>query len=183
MLLYCDKQGSSTIVHRRSEQVMRRRALLVILGLSAVLLVCCSRWYYPSLSGDERRLLGNWVTSQRIQTTGYVTARGPVTNPCMLLEFRRDRCFRLWIISADDPDVSILHKEGQWSAGNGRLHIGGFGRMKNALREAREQIRMKFGSSYVGRGDMVLHSMRFVNPDTWELTTLPGKSIIWRRRS
>jgi hypothetical protein len=106
-----------------------------------------------------------------------------VTNPWRVWESRRDRSFRVWVVSADDPGVSILDKEGLWSAEGVKLNIEGFGAMGDALRGVRERIRIRFGNPYVARSSGRLsHSIRFIDRDTWELTTVQGKSVTWKRR-
>src|SRR5262249_35033675 len=157
--------------------MLRRRVLLVSLCLLVTVVpIGLFRWYYPALTGDERRLLGRWMAPEPDPRVGFVTAKGPVTNPWRVWEIRRGRSFRVWVVSADDPGVSILDKEGLWSAEDRRLRIEGFGSMGDSLREAREHIRIRLGGSYVGRSSGGLaHSIRFIDRDTWELTTAQGK--------
>jgi hypothetical protein len=161
----------------------RRRMLFISLGLLVILVVMFFCWDYPALSITERQLVGQWMAPELNPRAAFITSEGPVTNPWRICEFRRDRSFCVWIVSADDPGVSILDKEGRWSARDGKITLEGFGASGDALREIREHIRVKLGGSYVGRTSGKLsHSIRFTDSDTWEMTTLQGKSIAWNRR-
>jgi hypothetical protein len=130
----------------------RRRLFFLLLYLVlAVLPAGLFRWHYPALSHVEHRLLGKWTAPEPNPRASFVTTKGAVTNPWRIWEFRRDRSFRVWVVSADDPGVSILDTEGLWSAEGGKLNIESFGAMGNALREVRERIRIRFGNPYVAR--------------------------------
>ncbi len=146
----------------------RRRLLfaslcLIVLPVLAMIIIASK---YPPLSTTEHRILGTWVTPHPTSVPRYVTSKGPVTNPSWAWEFRRDRSFRVWIISADDSEVLILDKEGRWSAEGANLTLEGFGPTGDAIREIRERVRMKLGGSYVGRSSGTLtHSIRFLDRD------------------
>jgi hypothetical protein len=172
------------IVSSFSGEIMtRRRMLLIALGLLVILLVVFFCWDYPALSITERQLIGQWMAPEPYPRAGFITSKGPLTNPWRVWELRRDRSFCVWIVSADDPGVSILFKEGRWSAGQGTITLEGFEASGEALREIREHIRVKFGGSYVGRtSGKVSHPIRFINSDTWEVTAPQGKPITWNRR-
>ena len=55
--------------------------------------------------------------------------------------------------------------------------------MGDSVREGRERIRTTLGGSYVGRSSgKVTRAIRFIDPDTWQLTTVEGTSITWKRQ-
>jgi hypothetical protein len=140
-------------------------------------------WDYPALSTTERQLLGRWTAPNPNPRSSYITNKGPVTNPWLIWEFRRDRSFRVWIVSADDPGVSILDREGRWYAEGAKLSLEGFGAAGDVLREIREHVRVKFGGSYVGRtSGGVTHFIRFLDRDNWDMASPDGRSIAWKRR-
>ena len=144
--------------------------------ISASLLAGVAWWFFPILTAAEWRLVGNWTAPHADRRMGYVT------NYWRVWEFRRDRSYLAWLVSADDPGVSILVNEGRWRVTDGKLHLEGFGAGGDALREVRERVRIRLGGSYVSRmsGDMA-HPIRFVNRDTWEMTTPQGDPFTWKR--
>ena len=140
-------------------------------------------WFFPILTTAEWRLVGAWTAPHADARMSYVTTSGTVTNPWRVWEFRRDRSYLAWIVSADDPGVSILDKEGRWRVTDGKLHLESFGAGGDAIRELRERVRIRLGGSYLGRtSGEVAHPIRFVDRDTWEMTTPRGKAFTWRRR-
>lgn len=162
----------------------RRRTLWVSLGLFVVIAVVGFLWWnYPALSSTERQLLGSWTAPASVMGGSFVTKKGPVKHPELVWEFRRDRSFRVRVISADDPTISIPFREGLWSAEGGKLNLDGFEATGDALRELRERIRVKLGGSYVGRtSGRMTHTIRFITRDSWELTPAAGPTSIWNRR-
>jgi hypothetical protein len=102
----------------------RRRMLFISLGLLVILLVAFFCWDYPALSITERQLIGQWMAPEPNPRAAFITSKEPMTNPWRVWEFRRDRSFCVWIVSADVPGVSILDKEGRWSAGDGKCSRG-----------------------------------------------------------
>ncbi len=161
----------------------RRRWLLLAPGL--LLVVALGVFLvlrYPALSPAERRLLGGWTTPDPDPRSGWVTPKGPVTHPRLLWEFDRDRTYHVWVVSPDDPSIRIPHKEGRWSADGGKLMLAGFGGLGDALREFRENVRIRLGGSYLGRGGDMAHVIRFPDDDTLEMTLANGKAIAWKRR-
>ena len=106
----------------------RRRLTLMALGLSG-LLPLVGWWQATSLSPFEREIVGEWAIPQAevASRAGFVTASGPVTNPWMVWDFRRDRSFRVRIVSPDDPSVNIPQIEGRWRVADGELSLDDLG--------------------------------------------------------
>ena len=130
----------------------RRRLTLMALGLSG-LLSLASWWQATSLSPFEREIVGEWAIPQAevAPRAGFVTASGPVTNPWMVWDFRRDRSFRVRIVSPDDPSVNIPHIEGRWRVSDGELSLDDLGAWAWIVREARERFGRSFGVPTTGR--------------------------------
>jgi hypothetical protein len=163
--------------------ISRRRWVSLSLGLLLVIsLGVFHLWRRPALSPDERRLLGSWTAPDPDPRSGWVTPKGPVAHPWLVWEFHRNRTFYVWVAEAGDPSIRIPHKEGRWSAEGGKLALQGFGGWGDALREIRENVRIRLGGSYLGRGGDIGHSIRFPDDDALEMTLANGKTIAWKRR-
>ena len=124
----------------------RRRLTLLALGLSG-LLAWVGWWQATSLSPFEREIVGEWAIPEAevAPRAGFVTASGPVTNPWMVWDFRRNRSFRVRIVSPDDPSVNIPQIEGRWRVAAGELSLDDLGAWAWVVREARERLGRSFG--------------------------------------
>ena len=169
-------EGTTRRSHRR-----RLSLILVFSGFLALAIWCNT----TNLSPFERQLVGEWTIPQAEVNprAGYVTSAGPVTNPWMVWDFRRDRSFRVWIASADDPGVHIPHIEGRWRVAGGELDLDDLGAWEWVVREVRERFGRSFGIPYTGRiSGRPKRRVLLPDRDTLELDVPQGKRITLRRR-
>src|SRR5687768_3404830 len=109
-------------VRKLGERTPRWRRWLVLL---AVILMTCLGWKIwrrtPALSPQEDRFVGKWALPEQDLGVRRATAAGLITNPWLIREFGGDRVYRVWIISADNPNNRLLELEGQWAIVDGKL--------------------------------------------------------------
>ncbi len=163
----------------------RRRLTLMALGLSG-LLALVGWWQATGLSPFEREIVGEWAIPQAevAPRAGFVTASGPVTNPWMVWDFRRDRSLRVRIVSPDDPSVNIPQIEGRWRVSDGELSLDDLGAWAWVVREARERFGRSFGVPSTSRiSARPRHRIRLSDRDTLEMGVPQRKAITLKRLS
>jgi hypothetical protein len=122
--------------------VLRRRRVWISLLLVSAAGSALYFWNkYPPLSAVEHQLVGNWAFPELDPRIGYVTRTGPITNPWLIREFRRDRVYRLWVVSADDPGHYLLELEGRWHVVDGKLRTEDFEGSARLARDISDRVR------------------------------------------
>ena len=167
---------------------MSRRRRLCLISLAVAFLMSLAAgvvcWKFPALNAVEWRLVGKWATPEFGPGIGYVTKAGPVANPWRVWEFRRDRTFRVRIVSADDPSVNLPDVEGHWRVVDGKLRLDGLGRAESTIREVQDRVEYWLGRPVPRRitGDGAEHSFTFPDRETMEIALRNGRRIAWKRR-
>jgi hypothetical protein len=179
-----------TLVHSLLTTVKRRRQFFI------ALIVCLIGWIghlwwigVPTLSAQERILVGVWRHPQVYSPMDFGVLAGPMTNPCHVMEFCRDRTFRFFYASADDANRRYLVVEGRWSVEGGKLCL------EDMPRSAR-RITAEIGSRIESLTGRSLQKLRLYAPMRIKATTrrpfrldgrevlaypIDGESWIWNR--
>jgi hypothetical protein len=195
------KLAKVNAIHHTKDAIAVKRPLKKLLdrmppprriGLALVVLVTgLSIWAIlrggPSLSPIELALVGKWGRAELDPGISFGTrARGPLTNPWLVQEFARDRTYRQWIVSADDPSHRFVHVEGRWRVIDGAIRIeAGVLGLRRPLDNARARIATMTGlpiastSSVIGATRDI--SFRLVGPDDLEPTFTNQDRPEWRR--
>lgn len=163
--------------------------MLMALILLIVFLVCAVWRQTPHLTPTEQQLVGKWSLPNPEPSINYILSYGflsygSTANVLLIREFGRDRSYRVWAQSLDNPRNSRLRLEGRWCVVNGMLRTEDFpAGPKRAVRDAWRRVGawtgLPLGTPEI-RGNTDV-SFRFPDEKSLEITSARGAKFTWKR--